>query len=83
MTSWIDGVGPEDADGALAELYEKARDRVSGEVDNILRVHSLHPRGLAAHWNLYTAVMAPTRSLPKAEREMIALVVSTLNDCHY
>ncbi len=83
MTSWIDSVDPADADGELARLYAEVVDPVSGEVDNVLRVHSLHPEGMAAHWRLYRAVMRPTRTLRKAEREMIALVVSTLNGCHY
>ncbi len=55
----------------------------TGELDNMLRVHSLHPAGLAAHWQLYRAVMRPTSTLRKAEREMIALVVSKINECHY
>ncbi len=49
----------------------------------LLRAHSLHPAGLAAHWALYRAVMRGTKSLPKADREMIALVVSARNGCHY
>lgn len=81
--AWIPTIDPEDADEALRRLYDAARDPASGELDNILRVHSLHPRGLEAHLGLYRAVMAPTRSLRKAEREMIALVVSVVNQCHY
>ena len=64
-------------------LYAQVADPVSGRVDNVLAVHSLHPAGLAAHFELYRAVMRGTRSLPKAEREMIAIVVSKENGCHY
>ena len=32
---------------------------------------------------LYTSAMTGTPGLPKLEREMIALVVSRLNGCHY
>lgn len=81
--AWIPTIDPEDADAELRELYDRVRDPASGALDNILSVHSLHPRGLAAHYELYAAVMTPTRSLRKAEREMIALVVSVLNECHY
>ena len=81
--AWIRTVDEGDADGELAELYERVQDPHSGAVDNIMRIHALHPRGLAAHFELYRAVMRPTKGLPGAEREMIALVVSRINACHY
>lgn len=81
--AWIPTIDPEDADAVLRSLYERSRDPATGALDNILAVHSLHPRGLEAHLDLYRAVMAPTRSLRKADREMIALVVSRINECHY
>ncbi len=58
-------------------------DPETGEIDNILRIHALHPEGLRAHFALYTAVMAGTRSLRKVDRELIALRVSQLNRCRY
>ena len=36
-----------------------------------------------AHNVLYKQAMKGTASLRKVEREMIALVVSKVNDCHY
>ena len=36
-----------------------------------------------AHYVLYRQAMAGTKTLRKVEREMIAVVVSKLNDCHY
>lgn len=48
-----------------------------------MRIHSLHPAGLEAHFALYRAVMLGTPSLRKVDREMIALVVSATNGCHY
>ncbi|MDE0189055.1 MAG: peroxidase [bacterium] len=75
---------PDDAwDGALGELYPRVVDPVHGRVDNILAVHSLNPRGMAAHQGLYESAMAGTATLRKVEREIIALVVSLENDCHY
>ena len=67
----------------LAELHPQVVDRTYGRVDNIIAVHSLNPRGLEAHQRLYTSAMAGTASLRKVERELIALVVSLENDCHY
>ncbi len=81
--SWIRTIDEEDADGRLAELYARVVDSASGRVDEVLRVHSLHPDGLAAHEAVYRSAMRGTRGLRKVDREMIALVVSKINGCHY
>jgi len=52
-------------------------------VDNILKVHSLHPETLGDHARLYHTTMHAKGELTLAEREMIGLVVSQVNDCHY
>lgn len=69
--------------GELSSLRPEAVDPKSGRVDHILGVHSLHPQGLAAHLAVYRAAMAGTPGLRKVDREMIALVVSQTNSCHY
>jgi alkylhydroperoxidase family enzyme len=81
--AWIRTISEDDADPELQSLYEGMVDPVSGRVDHILTIHSLHPNGLAGHHSVYRAVMTSTPTLRKAEREMIALVVSGLNNCHY
>ena len=81
--AWIREIDENDAGDELSELYARMVDPQSGRVDNVLKAHSLHPAGLEAHWTLYRAVMRSTRSLPRAEREMIAVVVSVINGCHY
>lgn len=81
--AWIRTIGPTEAEGELADLYERMRDPRTGQVDNVLAVHSLHPEGLRAHWAVYRAAMRATPGLPAGEREMIAVVVSARNGCHY
>jgi alkylhydroperoxidase family enzyme len=81
--AWITTIEESEAEGRLAELYASMLDPEQGRVDNILKVHSLHEAGLEAHFVLYRAVMRGTKTLPKADREMIALVVSRINGCHY
>ena len=77
-------VVPDDSwDGALGEIYPRVVDPAYGRVDNIFAVHSLNPRGMWAHLALYESAMAGTATLRKVERELIALVVSLENDCHY
>lgn len=75
---------PDDSwDGELGELHPRVVDPTHRRVDNILAVHSLNPRSMAAHQSLYESAMAGTATLRKAERELIALVVSLTNGCHY
>ena len=81
--AWIDTVDETAATGELSELYAAMVDPEFDRVDNILKIHSLHPAGLRAHFDLYRAVMRTTPGLHKVDREMIALVVSKLNGCHY
>lgn len=81
--AWIRTIGDDEADGVLAELYAGMRDPKTGRVDNVLSIHSLHPEGLRAHWELYRAAMRGTKELRTVEREMIAVVVSKRNGCHY
>jgi hypothetical protein len=81
--AWIEIIDELGASGRLRELYEGVIDPEYGRVDTILRIHSLHPEGLRTHYELYREVMTGTPTLRKVEREMIALVVSVLNECHY
>lgn len=80
--AWIN-TEPEEISHELDELYEEVGDPADGKVDHIMGIHSLHPGGLRTHFELYREVMTGTATLRKVEREMIALVVSKANDCHY
>lgn len=79
--AWIAHVDPGEADGELAEAYERigVRDRVAA----ILGVQSLHPAAMEAHSRHYREIMFGDTPLSRTEREAIAVVVSTLNDCFY
>ena len=81
--AWINIIGEDSAAGELAELFAAETDPSSGRVDNVLKIHSLHPEGLRSHSVLYRSCMKGTRTLPRVEREMIAVVVSVINECHY
>jgi alkylhydroperoxidase family enzyme len=52
-------------------------------VDNILAIHSLNPASLGAHVDLYKVCMFGPSGLSRAQREMVAVVVSAANRCHY
>jgi alkylhydroperoxidase family enzyme len=81
--AWIDVVPEERAAGFLGELYERHRVAQTGRVDNILKIHSLHPETLDDHARLYRTLMYGPGGLSRAEREMLGVVVSGANRCHY
>lgn len=72
----------DDASPVLRALYDRYR-APSGHVDNILRVHGHNPPSLEAHFNLYATLMQGPSPLSRVQREMIAVVVSAVNNCHY
>ena len=80
--AWIKMIRESDAEGELKELYDKNMEPWGG-VDNILKIHSLSPESLRGHIALYKAVMYGKSPIPRPEREMIAVVVSAVNGCHY
>ena len=80
--AWIKTIPPEEATGRLKAQYEAAIKR-AGRVFNIVRLQSLNPRVLEASIELYKAMMFGPSSLSRAQREMIAVVVSKANDCFY
>jgi uncharacterized peroxidase-related enzyme len=80
---WLPWLADEAATGLLKHEYEAAVKRV-GKVWHIVRVMSLNPAALQASMRLYTALVhRSSRRLGRAEREMIAIVVSQVNGCHY
>lgn len=81
--TWIETIDEDDWDGPLAALRSQVTDPVTGRVDNIMAVHSLDVGSLKAHLVIYKQAMRSTPSLPKVDREMIALIVSKTNGCHY
>lgn len=54
-----------------------------GFVPNVLRLFALRPTHLLRWTEHYDELMKGDSSLTKAEREMIAVVVSTANECAY
>ena len=57
-------------------------DRVDDQ-DNILRIHGVHGRVMRRHHELYRELMYGPGPLSRIQREMVAVVVSAANACHY
>lgn len=71
-----------EAKGKLAEIYDDAQKR-AGRVYNILKIQSQNAGALQAMLELYVATMKGESPLSRAQREMLAVVTSRANDCHY
>lgn len=80
--AWIKTIEPEEAAGEIKVEYDKAARR-AGRVFNIISIQSLNPRTLRASMDLYLATMHSPSGISRAEREMMATVVSWANHCFY
>jgi len=80
--AWIEITDESSATGDLEEVYESIT-RSRGKLSNIMRVHSLHPAAMRAHLDLYLQLLFSRAGLSRAERELLAVVVSATNGCSY
>ena len=81
-TPYITVIDETDADGKLAETYAQCVGAAK-RVGNIFKIQSQNPGAMLAHHTLYKALMFGPSPLKRVQREMIATLVSALNDCHY
>ena len=70
------------ASDELKALYDKygGKDKMPA---NIVRIAGFNPKAMAAHLDFYRAIMFGKSPLSRDQREMIAVVVSAINECHY
>jgi uncharacterized peroxidase-related enzyme len=71
-----------EAEGRLKEIYD---DLISkrGKLAQVHTIQSLRPESIVKHMDLYLEIMFTKSSLSRAEREMMAVVVSVENGCNY
>lgn len=80
--AWIATIPENQAQGLLAEIFATAARR-AGRVFNILRIQSQNAEALQASIQMYLALLHGPSPLTRAQREMLAVVVSSANECHY
>jgi uncharacterized peroxidase-related enzyme len=79
---WLHVPGEDEVGEEVTDLWATPLEKL-GFVPNVLRVYAIRPRHLQL-WNaFYDDLMRGESGLTKAQREMIAVVVSTTNRCHY
>lgn len=71
-----------EATGRLLEIYN---DLISkrGKLAEVHKIQSLRPESIVKHMDLYLEIMFSKSALSRAEREMMAVVVSASNRCYY
>jgi uncharacterized peroxidase-related enzyme len=80
--TWLDVPAEEDVAGEVKELWAAPLERL-GFVPNVMRIFALRPDHLLRWWSYYDELLRGESGLTKAQREMIAVVVSVTNRCHY
>ena len=81
--AWIHTIDEAEATGVVKEEYDAAIAR-AGQLYNIVKLFSVRPKSMHAFVELYKIVMHdPDCPLSRMQREMIATVVSKMNECHY
>jgi uncharacterized peroxidase-related enzyme len=80
--AWIRTVELDAADEQLRSVYNRITgDR--GKLSAIMQVQGLNPSALTAHMDLYMSTMFAPGGVSRAERELVAVVVSSANRCRY
>ena len=82
MGSWFPVPDEPDLPDDLRGLFAKARERI-GFVPNVFRAYAFRPDRLRTWFAHFKAVHEPTEHLDAADRELIAVVVSSANRCLY
>jgi uncharacterized peroxidase-related enzyme len=69
-------------DKDTAAYFQLCRDKL-GFVPNVLAAYTLRPEKLKNFMTTYNTLMLGDSKLSKLEREMVAVVVSSVNRCYY
>src|SRR4051812_40399387 len=80
--SWFPVPDEETLPDDLRKLFAKARERI-GFVPNVFHAYSFRPDRLRAWFTHFKALHEPTEHLDAADRELVAVVVSSANRCLY
>lgn len=80
--SKIKVIQPEEAEGRLLEIYTDLITK-RGKIAEVHKIQSLRPESIVKHIDLYLEIMFSKSELSRAEREMMAVVVSVANRCYY
>ena len=81
--SFIREIEPDAAEGALKEVYQEIMGNRNGRLPPVMKVLGLKPELLNRLEKLNGTISFGGSSLGRRREEMIATLVSALNECHY
>ena len=83
MSAWIRMIGYAEAGAYLRQLYDRVKGP-EGQIDNVMKAHSLRPHTLEGHLALYKSVMHHRgNALPVWFLECMAVYTGLINKCDY
>ncbi len=81
--TWIATVPYEESEGTLRKIYDRVKGP-QGNLDNVMKAHSLRPHTMEGHHALYRSVLHhPGNALPPWFLEAIGVYTSLANGCDY
>jgi uncharacterized peroxidase-related enzyme len=80
--AFIKTISPDTAEDELKVLYRNLK-KTRGKIAEVHKIQSLNPEALDDHMNLYMTIMYGKSPLKRYQREMIGVVVSSVNRCEY
>ncbi|GAA4398256.1 peroxidase-related enzyme [Tsukamurella soli] len=75
-------LGDDEIPESLRSLFAKARERI-GFLPNVFRAYAVRPERFSPWFTHFSSLHEPTEGLTTADREMIGVVVSSINRCPY
>lgn len=72
----------DESSGVVREEYDAAVAR-AGRIWNIVSIQSQLPEVMRDSMRIYRTIMYGKSKLSRAQREMMAVVTSQANECHY
>ena len=83
MTAWIRLIPYSESTGYLRELYDRVKGP-QGQIDNVMKAHSLRPHTMEGHLAIYKSVMHHRgNALPVWFLECMAVYTGLVNACTY
>lgn len=80
--AYIKTINEVEAAGKLKKTYDSIAGK-GKKMPHVLKIQSLNPEALQAHYDFYRIIIFGKSALSRAQREMIATVVSAQNGCVY
>lgn len=71
-----------EAEGRLKGTYSQLEQQ-RGQIADVHKIQSLRPESIVKHMDLYMEIKYSKSELSRAQREMMAVMVSKTNNCNY